>query len=150
MFMVEPLYKKLTQLNQQISTKQLQLMKSQKLIKEKDIIAGKFNKYAHELKVKGSNEEEMASVLSEIENIGKASGVYLSDVKPQKIKDMDFYKVLLVEIKFQATMPTLSKFIYDLQNSTSLLKVKRLQINIKGGESSLLEGMLQISKISLS
>lgn len=149
-FVVEPLYKKFNELNQQIEIKQVRLTKNLKLMKEKDIITEEFKKYGEKLKVKGSDEEEMASVLSEIERIGKTTGIYLKDVKPQRIKDMSFYKILLVEIKFQADTQNLSKFIYSLQTSASLLKVKRLQVDIKGGESSLLEGTLQISKVSLS
>jgi len=149
-FVIEPLYKKHIQVEQEIRVKELRLIKNLKLMREKDIITKGFEKYSDRLKTKSSNEEEMASVLSEIEKIGKKAGIYLSNVKPQRIKDMNFYKILLVEIKFQANMQTLSKFIYNLQNSTSLLKVKRLQINIKGGGSSLLDGVLRISKISLS
>lgn len=149
-FVIEPLYKEYTRLNQEINIKQARLAKNLRLVKEKDIVREEFKKYSHQLKTRGSDEEEMASVLSEIEKIGKSTGIYLSDVKPQKIKDMDFYKIMLVEIRFQATMQTLSKFIYELQNSTFLLKASRLQVNSKGGGSTLLEGVIQISKISLS
>lgn len=149
-FVIEPLYKAYSRLNQEINIKQVKLGKNLKLIKEKDIVTEEFKKYSQQLKTKGSDEEEMAVVLSEIEKIGKATGVYLSDVKPQKIKDMDFYKIMLVEIKFQADMQTLSKFIYELGNSVLLLKVSRLQVNSKGGDSSLVEGAIEVSKISLS
>jgi Tfp pilus assembly protein PilO len=91
----------------------------------------------------------LAYFLSAIENIGKASGVYLNDVKPQKVKDTDFYKIMLVEVKFQATSQTLAKFLYELENSPLLLKVSRLQVNYKGGDSSLLDGTIQVSKVSL-
>lgn len=148
-FVVEPLSRNYVQLQQEIQSKRIRLIKNTKLMRDKDIIEKEFEVYGQHLLTKGSNEEEMASVLSEIEKIGKSSGIYLSDVKPQKIRDMGYYKLLLVEIKFQASMQTLSKFIYDLRNSSLLLKVQRLQINIQGGESALLEGLIQISKISL-
>jgi len=148
-FVVEPIYKEYENLNQEISSKRLQLTKNLKLLKEKDIVAEEFKQYGQQLKTVGSDEEEMASVLSAIENIGKTSGVYLNDVKPQKVKDTDFYKIMLVEVKFQATSQTLAKFIYELQNSPLLLKVSRLQVNYKGGDSSSLEGTIQVSKVSL-
>ncbi|MFH1621950.1 MAG: type 4a pilus biogenesis protein PilO [Candidatus Omnitrophota bacterium] len=137
-------------MNQEISIKQTRLWKYLKLIKEKDLVREEFKKYSHKLKTRNSEEEEMAFVLSEIERIGKSTGMSLRDVKPQKIKNMDFYKVMLVEIRYQANMHTLSEFIYDLQNSSFLLKVNRLQINSMGGDSALLEGVIQISKISIS
>ena len=149
-FVVEPLYKKYQDLNQEIELKDVRLKRNNKLIKEHDAINAEFNKYSEQLKIKGSDEEEMASVLSEIEKIGQSAQVYLSDVKPQPIKDRNFYRLLGVEIKFQASMETLTKFIYDLQKSPFLLRVKRLQVNSKGQGSSLLEGTIQINKISIS
>jgi len=146
-FVVEPLYKSYKALNQEIKEKQLRLAKNQRLMREKDAITKEFQKYSELITTKKSHEEEMALVLSEIEKTGKAAQMYLSDVKPQRIKDMDFYRELLVEIKFQANMQCITKFIYNLQNSASLLKVKRLQINTKGIGSSEIEGTIQISKI---
>lgn len=149
-FILEPFYKKYVGLNQEIQMKQIRLAKSLRLVREKDAITREYKKYSRLLITSGSQEEEMAAVLGEIENTGKTAGIYLNDVKPQRVKDMDFYRELVVEIKFQATMQTLAQFIYNLENSASLLKVKRLQINIKGGGSASIEGNLQISKIALS
>ena len=67
----------------------------------------------------------------------------------ESMRAPDFYKIMLVEIRFQGTMQTLSKFIYELQNSALLLKASRLQINSKGADQRLLEGVIQISRISL-
>ncbi|MFC1646234.1 type 4a pilus biogenesis protein PilO [Candidatus Omnitrophota bacterium] len=149
-FILEPLYKEYTELNQEINTRHVQLAKNIRLLREKDIVRQEFKKYSHRLKVERSDEEEMATVLTEIEKIGNSTGIYLSDVKPQKIKDMDFYKVMIVEIRFQGAMQTLSKFIYELQNSALLLKASRLQINSKGAGQQLIEGVIQISRISIS
>jgi len=149
-FVIEPLYKKYQDLNQEMEFKEVRLKRNNKLIREHDAINAEFNKYSEQLKIKGSDEEEMASVLSEIEKIGQSAQVYLSDVKPQPIKDRDFYRLLGVEVKFQASMETLSKFIYNLQKSPFLLRVKRLQVNSKGQSSNLLEGTIQINKISIS
>lgn len=149
-FVIEPFFKAYIRLSREINIKQTRLAKNLKLMNEKDIVSNEFKRHSQQLKEKGSDEEEMASVLSEIEIIGKNVGFYLSNVKPQKIKDMDFYKIMFVEIKFQADIQTFSKFIYEIQNSPLLLKVSRLQLNSKGGDSSFLEGTIQISKISLS
>lgn len=149
-FILEPLYKEYADLNQEINTRHVQLAKNLRLIREKDIVKQEFKKYGHRLKADRSDEEEMATVLTEIEKIGNSTGIYLSDVKPQKMQEMDFYKIMLVEIRFQGTMQTLSKFIYELQDSALLLKASRLQINSKGADQQLIKGVLQISRISIS
>lgn len=149
-FVIEPLYKQYVVLNQEIRSKQARLAKNLRLLQEKDIIRQEFKNYSHRFKPQGSEEEEMASVLTEIEKIGKVTGIYLSDVKPQKIKGQDFYKIIIVEIRFQGTMQTLANFIYRLQNSALLLKPNQLQIDSKGPGQQLLEGTIQITRIFLS
>jgi len=148
-FIVEPLYRKFVDLQQELSTKQVQLMKSLRLLEEKEDVTKEFQRYSQLLKTKRTEEEEMAFVLGEIEKIGKQAGVYLSDVKPQRIKDWEYYRQLLVEIKFEATMDTLTQFIYNIQSSPFLLKVKRLNINSKSADS-VLQGIVQVSKVSIS
>ena len=149
LFLLEPLYKQVTVLNQEINLKQARLTKNLELLKEKDMINEELKKYGHLFKAKGSAEEEMASLLAEIGRISKSAGIYLSDVKPQRSKDKGFFKIMLVEIRYQATLPILSKFIYEIQNSPFLLKASRLQITSQASDSKLLEGVIQISKISI-
>ena len=149
-FLIEPLYRQYVDLNQEIRLKQARLAKNLRLLQEKDAIKQEFRNYNHQFKPQGTEEEEMALVLAEIEKIGKATGIYLSDVKPQKIKSYDFYKMIIVEIRFQGSMQTLASFIYRLQNSNLLLKPSQLQIDSKGPGQQLLEGAIQITRILLS
>ena len=149
-FVIEPLYKQYTALNQEIRLKQVRLAKNLRLLQEKDVIRQEFKKYSPRFKPQGSEEEEMASVLTEIEKIGKVTGIYLRDVKPKKINNQDFYKIITVEIKFQGTMQTLANFIYRLQNSTLLLKPNQLQIDSRGPSQQSLEGTITITRILLS
>ncbi|MFC1708994.1 type 4a pilus biogenesis protein PilO [Candidatus Omnitrophota bacterium] len=146
---IEPLYKKYAVLNQEIRSKQSRLAENLRLLKEKEAIQEEFKKYNYLLKVKGSKEEEMASVLAEIEGIGKNTGLYLNDIKPQRGRDLGFCQIMLVEVRFQANMQTLSKFIYELQNSVFLLKASKLQITSQRADSRLLEGVIQISRTSI-
>ena len=148
-FVLRPLYSKYEDLNQQIDIKRSQLERDLQLLKERNSLKQEFAKYGKILKAKGTEEEEMASVLAEIEKIGKSTAIYLSDVKPQKVKDMGFCRIMLVEIKFQSSMQTLTKFIYELQNSPFLLKASRLQVSSQKAGSDLLEGDIQISKVTI-
>lgn len=145
-FIAEPLYKEYTTLNRQINIKCIRLIKNLRLIDKRNIVIEEFKKYGQQFVPKVSG-ENMASVLSEIEKIGDSSGIYLSYVKPKKVDDEHFYKMLLVEIRFQATIQNLTKFIYGLENSVSSLKISHLRLNHKGADSFLLEGTIYINKI---
>jgi len=148
-FILEPIYRKFANLDLEIKSKQIKLRKNLSLVRERDAIQDEFKQYSQYFKTNRTEEEEMAQALSLIEKIGNDSGVYLSNVKPQKVQEVGFYKVIIIEIRFQADMNSLSKFVYDLQSSPLLLKVARLDIGSKNENTSLLQGSILINKIIL-
>lgn len=97
--------------------------------------------------MKGSPEEETAVILREVENIARTSNVYIAAIQPQRVQDMDFYKEYYVEMDAEGDISSLTKFIYDLQNSKQILKVKHLQLNPKSDADNVLKGHIIITKI---
>lgn len=146
-FAVEPLRKKWRDLNESVSSKEMQLLKNQKILSQKDIITQLYDKYAENIRMKGTVEEETAIILREIENIARTSNTYITDIKPLKVEDKEFYKVYSVELETEGNMPDLSKFIYDLQNSKQILKVRYLRLNPKDEVGDMLKGYMIVTKI---
>lgn len=145
--MIEPLRKKWRELNESISSKEMQLLKNQKILAQKDIIAQLYDKYAENIKMKGTVEEETAVILREIENIARTSNTYITDIKPLKVEDKEFYKEYSVELEAEGDISGLAKFIYDLQNSKQILKVKYLRLNPRDEASDTLKGYMIVTKI---
>lgn len=146
-FLLEPAVKHWRDVNQQVASKEAKLKKNLKIVSQKEVIEVAFEKYAGYAKMEGSEEEEMAVLLSEIERLASRSVVRITDIKPQPIRDMKFYKRFNVECEAEATIGELSAFLYELQNSPQLLKVERLQINTKSTQSSLLKSYILITKV---
>lgn len=144
---IEPLRKNWQELNESISSKEMQVLKNQKILAQKDIIAQLYDRYAENIKMKGTVEEETAVILREIENIARTSNTYITDIKPLKVGDREFYKEYFVELETEGDISNLTKFIYDLQNSKQILKVKYLRLNPKSETGDVLKGYMIVTKI---
>jgi len=144
---IQPIYADWRNLNKSISIKERKLLKNLKILSQKEEIAMLYNKYAGHIKMKGSVEEETALILKEIESAAAASNAHITDIKPHKVNDMDFYKEYYIELEAEGTMPNLAKFVYNLQGSKQMLKVRHLRLNAKGGETDILKAYMIVTKV---
>ena len=65
------------------------------------------------------------------------------------MRSYDFYSEFIIEIRFEAELREAAKFIYEIQQSKEILKIEKLQLNVKSSGFPLLEGHLQVHKLSL-
>lgn len=134
-------------LNKEINIARLKLNKYLKLLSQKEYIQDKYNKFSASLKLSGSGEDTFVGALSQIESLAKASNIRILDVRPQSQKILDLYKENLMELRTEGQIEGYLKFIYNIENSLSLLKIKRFQLNAKPN-TAVLEGGFSISQLS--
>lgn len=146
-FIVKPIANKWKQIDEKIEISGLSLEKNQKIIDRKDRIRREYEKYATSVKMTGSEEEEMAKLLTEIESLARSSSVRIIGIKPRPIKKVQFYNIYFVELDAEGDIGQISKFIYDIQNSPQLLKVDKFSLGTKGEATNLLKCQILISKI---
>lgn len=146
---IGPFIKKWSGLDSQLAAKKVKLQKSLKLLNRHEFIGAEYKKYRHLIKPSGiSDEQQMASLLSGTEAIARKSGVYISVLKPQIVKDMPACQKFIAEVELDASMPDLIRFLYEIENSVDLLKVESVDINAKSEQKGLVKVRLFISKIS--
>ena len=148
-FVLEPLALKWIKLNKRVLSQKIRLEKNYRIIANKEIIEKEYQRYANYVKTVGSDEEVIATLLQEIENLAKNCTVRITDIKPKEVKDLRFYKRFAIEIESEAQIKQLSRFIYELQKSSQLLRVQRLHLRAKGTQKPLLKCHMLITKISL-
>jgi Tfp pilus assembly protein PilO len=148
---MKPYLKVLSSLNRDIASLEAKLLKAAHYIKKKTAIEDDFREAIRNLKLEQgvSAEQQIARILIELENLGGLSGARISGIKPKPMKNYDFYSEFIIELRFEAQIEEAAKFIYEIQQSRELLKIEKLQLNIKSADSSLLEGYLQVRKISI-
>jgi Tfp pilus assembly protein PilO len=146
-FVVTPLKKEIGLVKQEKIKKEIEWKKNNQIIKQKKQIKEEFEKYMAFIKKKGSDEEDVASFLKEIESLAQKSKVSLINIKPQPVKKMEFYKKYTIEIKGEGHIEQFVKFIYYLQKSYQILKVEKIHFNVRNSFSTRVKGSLIITKI---
>jgi Tfp pilus assembly protein PilO len=147
-FIADPILSRNSILNQEIYAARTKLKKYLLLLNQKDNIQKKYERFSSGLSGLGAQEGDIVGVLSEIELLAKNSGINILDIRPQAQKGGRAYKESLVELRTEGAIENYLKFIYDIENSLLLLRIKEFQINSKPN-SQLLEATFFISKLSL-
>jgi hypothetical protein len=148
-FFIMPLSSRNSQLNQEIALSTAKLKKYLTLIRNKPVLEEKLSHFAAP-----SNDamplktDSVLHSLTEIEQCALNAAIRIIDIRPQSPRAEKLYKETLVELKTEGQLENYLKFIYSLENSLSLLRVKRLQLNARSSSQNL-EGILLVSKISI-
>ncbi len=145
--MIGPLSARFHFLNQEIKLAELDLCKDLRSLGEKEAITREFQDYAKYVKQMGSDEEEMARFLREIENLAHKASVNLLDVKPQMPQSKDLQKQFSVEVEAEGDMPAVIMFLYQLNTSECLLRSEKIEIKLVQQEKSLLHASILVTKI---
>lgn len=70
-------------------------------------------------------------------------------MRPQSQKKTTKYKEIMVDLRTEGEMKDYMRFIYDIENSISLLRIRKIQLNAKSNTTAL-EGNISISQLSAS
>jgi len=146
---ISPVFHRINSLDTEIREKELSVKKNMRILSQKDKIMAESAKYASFLNQAKSEEEEMTSILKELENLASKSSVYLIDMKPGGIKKAGQSKKYMINLSCEAQIEQLTEFMYDIENSKELLTIEKYQIGPKSKESSVAQCSMSISKISM-
>jgi Tfp pilus assembly protein PilO len=147
-FIADPAYKKWLNLGASVESANARLLKNLKLLANKESLEKEYDKYKLYIQKGEGGEEEISSILKEIEATAAGSGVDVTSIKPKGTKSFKEYKKFTVEVTGEAKLNSFLKFIYELEGSRKLLKVERLVLSLKSAQSDTLRGTLIIRKIS--
>lgn len=139
---ISPIRDRFRRIDQEIKISEKQLAHDLRNVHQSDQIAEQFEKYTAYVERSGSDEEEVAKILGEIESMARQTKVYLANMKPQTPKEVDFYKEYVVEIDAEGEIASLIKFLHQLNTSEQLLRIEKLRLSsIKKGDKTLRASM---------
>ena len=145
---ISPVFSKIRSLNKEIQDQQVNIKKNLRLIAQKDRILSESSKYSSFLGDSSlSDDEQVTSVLKELEILANKSSVYLVDMKPGGIKESGSSKRILINLNCEAQMEQLVDFMYNMENSNSLISIEKYQITPKAKESSVAKCSISVVKI---
>lgn len=143
-----PALQKAEQLNKEIAVGRARVKKYIRLLSRKDYIR---NKYAADYKPAITSQDRGLSVLSVIEKIAKESDIQLIDIRPQSQREIsqDKENEIFMDIKTEGGLQGHMRFIYAIENSLFILRIKRMQLEIKPGVQTL-EGRFSVSQLFIA
>ncbi|MFC1807840.1 type 4a pilus biogenesis protein PilO [Candidatus Omnitrophota bacterium] len=144
---ITPIGDKIGSINQQIKLDESQLKRHLRNFNQRADVKKEYDKYAPYVKKVGSDEEETAKILGEIEELARKADVRLVDMKPRPPEEVDFYKEYTVELEAEGEMNTVVTFLFKLNSSTQLLRAEKLRINPKEKGSSTVKASILVTKI---
>lgn len=106
------------------------------------------HKQLADIKAKLDQMEQGFSVLSFIEDLAKKQSIreHIGSMKPKKVPLNDSYDENIVELKLEnVSLSELVDFIYKIEKSGHLLKVKRLRIKTRYDNRDLLNVTMQVT-----
>lgn len=144
-FLAAPLLGKNDALNKEITGNKAKLKKYMRLLSQKEYIQSKYSKLISGLNLSNEGQNRLVGIMSELENLANLAGIRIIDLRPESDRNIDLYKEIRIDLRTEGAIEDYFKFIYDIENSLSLLRIKRFQLNAKPN-TSLLEGTFFISQ----
>ncbi len=144
-----PIKDTLGQINRETEMTEKKLAYSLNNLNQKESIISEYQKYGLQPKENSSDDQKTASMLSEIEDLAKKSGVSLVDIKPQPSRSIDFYKEFIVEVNAQGPMEDLVKFLHYLHDSPLLLRTQNMHLDLKDKNSSTVNAVIKVAEVSI-
>ena len=132
-FIYQPTVARLHELDEEILATEGQVRRNLREIATRETVRAAYEQYATHAASAGSDEEEMARLLGEIEGLAGTSGVSLLDVRSRPASVTELGKHYPVEIEAETGMAALMGFLHGLQSSKNLLRVKQLRVTPKEG-----------------
>lgn len=145
-FSVIPVLQKNDSLNKEIYANRRKLNKYLSLLNQKENIRKEYNKFFGESGGNPLNPDDSAQGLSNLDGLAKKSNIRIVDMRSQAApKKSASYKEIIIDLKTEGQMEGYLKFLYEMETSASLLKIKKFQLIAKS-RGRLLEGSFSISQ----
>ncbi len=148
-FALEPILTSWERMNRKIRSREIQLRKISRAVKEKKSLEAELKELTRGAKLGIPKEEWRTALLSSLDKMARESRVTIVGRQTLPIKEYGFYQELSAEVEVECDLATLSKFLYQMETSAQILNVETLQLNSKGRGSSRMKGQMSISAIQL-
>lgn len=138
-----------TELDRQIASTTATFKKYLIFVSMKEQIETKFrDKFVSMTTPQGGTDSQITG-LSELESLAKAAQIQIVDIRPHSSSESHaLYRESFTEVRMEGPAEGFWEFIYNIEHSPSLLRIKKFQLTAKSN-TALLEGTLTISQISL-
>lgn len=144
---LRPVTNKIKKLNEEIELQEKKLQRYLYILTQEDTITQEHKKYTENVMQASSDEEEKSKLLTAIEELARKSSVSLKNVKPGKTEREGPYNKYTVDIETESKIAYLADFMYQLEKSPRLLRVKEFILAPQQRKSSTLKARMTITQL---
>ncbi len=145
---INPILNKLETLNKEIEEKETGIGRNLRILAHKDKIISESAKYGAFLDNYKTEEEEVTSILKEVERLANKESVYLVDMAPRRgVRGRGESIEYSITLTCEASMEQIIKFMHDIENSRKLLTIRRYELGPKSRGSSKAQCSMTVSKL---
>ena len=142
-FVLKPWGDHAAHVRKEIARLEEDMRRDRRLLDRKAEIFGDMQAYRGELAGAGAAATDMASLIREIEGLGRESGLQLGGVKP--LEGTPEQTAYTVDVEYQGTLQQWVHFIFLLEQSKSLLQIERATVGRQAEGSGLMGGSVRVS-----
>lgn len=143
---IAPVMDRANTLNKEIALAKLKSAKYSRLLSQKEQLQAKYGALLSSMDdTTVSAPDASISILSELERIARNANIRIIEVRPQSKASRE----TTVDLRAEGEMEAYIKFLYDIENSLSLLSIRKFQLNARPN-TQVLEGVFSISQFSLT
>ena len=144
---INPLIKTMKSLENDINVTTYAIEKNLRIISQRERLENEEKRYFKFSVESGSEEEETAALLREIETLVSAYSVYINDMKPLSFQSAGGVKKFAVNVSCEADMEPLVSFMYAVEDAGQLLQISAFSIVPKSQQSSVALCEILVHKI---
>lgn len=135
-FLIGPVWEKSEGLDKQIDLTRAKLKKFVRLLSQKEKIQNQMNPASSVTSRQQKN--SIVAPLSEIEILASNANVRIIDIRPQTIsKASSSGNEIIIDLRAEGVIEGYIKFIYTIENSLLLLRIKKLQLTVQPNSTAL-------------
>ena len=136
-------------LDARIQSLELLLKKNLEVLGREEHLNQAYEDFSQGKKQTRSKEQEMTMILSQIESIAKEMNMQVSDMKPQKVKESQFFNQFTVSLALEGELIPILHFIYLLEDQPHNFIIDEMRIERSFGRTAGIRCRLKISRILL-
>ena len=136
--LIMPIVEKNSGMDKEIAYTSAKLNKYLWLLSQKQNLQVKFSKFSSGAGLSDSRQKNMqVETFAELEAMARDSGVVIVDIRPQGSAQIQAKAENIIDLRCEAPIAAQMRFIYKLENSPLLLRIRRCQFTAKPNSQNL-------------
>lgn len=139
------------------ATRQQRIAKAEKdlrqykgVVRQENIVSRKLDAYRKMFAQKGSDEQEMTKMLSEVEAAAQTINMKIINMEPERIKKIDPFNYFSVNIQAQGSLKKIFEFLYSLESQAYRFRVDELRLEKYSLRADELKCQLVVSRFLIA